>query len=291
MKPSVFDYRRAGSLAEAFALFAESEGEGQYLAGGHSLMPSMALRLQAPGLLIDISRLPELQGISAGPEGLRIGALTPHATILSDPLVAGHAPLLAEAAVHVAHPAIRNRATFGGNLVLADPASEFPAVVRVLRAELDIVGPEGERVVNADDFFLDLYTTALEPGEILRSVRISPRRPGTAQAFGELARRKGDFAMVGAAIQVRIDEGRYQDVDICFHSVGLTPERASHAEDALRGTRPGPEAVRAAQAALDHDLAPGDDPVLPAEVRMHLARVLLGRLLARISTVHQEEAA
>lgn len=282
MKSSPFAYRLAEDVPQALQLYAQYGGDAVYLAGGHSLVPSLSLRLQAPAMLIDISRIQALGGISVGPDGLRIGATTPHAALLENPLVAQHAPLLVEAAAQVAHPAIRNRATFGGNLVLADPASEFPAVVRALRAVLEVEGPQGSRRVGAEDFFLDLYATALEPGEILSAIVIPPPEPGQVTAFAELARRQGDFAMVGAAVRLVPGQDGIALADIVFHSVGLTPVRAGSAEASLTG-RPLSEAgIAAACAALAQDLEPGDDPVLPANTRLHLARVLLGRLLRRL---------
>lgn len=283
MKPPPFGYRLAESIPQALELYAEFEGEAIWLAGGHSVMPSLALRLQAPSFLIDISRLDELAGITLTDRGLRIGATTRHADILSDPAVAEHAPMLAEAAHHVAHPAIRNHATFGGNLALADPSSEFPAVVRCLGGIFDIVGPEGAREVGAEDFFLDLYTTAIEPGEILRSILIPPAAPGTLTAFDELARRHGDFAMVGAALRLVPEAGCIREAGICFHSVGATPMRAAAAEAVLTGRPVDSDAIREAQEALSQDLDPSDDVSLPGSMRLHLARVLLGRVLSRLA--------
>lgn len=279
MKSPPFGYRLAESLPHALELHSQFSGEAIWLAGGHSIVPSLALRLQAPSALIDISRLPELSGISVSERGLRIGATTRHAEILSSPLVAQHAPMLSEAAHFVAHPAIRNHATFGGNLALADPASEFPAVVRCLGGVFDLVGPEGEREVAADDFFLDLYTTAIEPGEILRSVLIPPAAPGTLTTFDELARRHGDFAMVGAAVLLVMQAGQVVEVRICFHSVGAIPMRAEAAEAMLAGQVPDASTIRAVQDALSQDLEPADDVTLQGTMRLHLARVLLGRIL------------
>lgn len=279
MKSPPFGYRLAESLPHALELYAQFAGEAIWLAGGHSVVPSLALRLRAPGALIDISRLPELSGVSVCERGLRIGATTRHAEILSSPLVAQHAPMLSAAAHFVAHPAIRNHATFGGNLALADPASEFPAVVRCLGGIFDIVGPEGEREVAADDFFLDLYTTAIEAGEILRSVLIPPSPPGTLTAFDELARRHGDFALVGAAVRLVIEAGKIAQARLCFHAVGPIPMRAEAAEATLAGQVPDAKAIRAAQDALSQDLEPADDVTLPGAMRLHVARVLLGRIL------------
>lgn len=284
MKPPSFGYQLAESLPQALELYAQATDDVLWLAGGHSIVPSLALRLQAPGLLIDISRLPELSGIAVSDEGLRIGAMTRHAEILSNPLVLTHAPMLAEAAQFVAHPAIRNRASFGGNLALADPASEFPAVVRCLGGVFDIVGPDGARDVAAEDFFLDLYTTAIEPGEILRSILIPSPAPGTLTAFDELTRRHGDYAMVGAAVRLIPDGDRIGSAGICFHSVGATPVRAASAEAVLQGQALDTRAIAAARDALMQDLDPADEPILPGTIRLHLAQVLLGRILARLAT-------
>lgn len=283
MKPPPFDYRLAESVLQALEWYAEFEGEAIWLAGGHSVVPSLALRLRAPAALIDISRLPELSGIALTKAGLRIGATTTHTEILSNPLVREHAPLLSEAAHYVAHPAIRNRATFGGNLVLADPASEFPAVVRCLGAVFDIVGPNGAREVDADDFFLDLYTTAMEPGEILRSILIPLQPPSALMRFSELARRHGDFAMVGTAVRLQQEGGRITNVRICFHAVGTVPVRARSAEEALMGLPLDMDRIRSAQEALSNDLEPADDPSLPGKMRLHLAGVLLGRVLRSLA--------
>lgn len=291
MKPPAFGYRLAESIPQALETYAELDGEAVWLAGGHSIVPALALRLQAPGVLIDISRLPELAGIALTGGGLRIGATTTHAEILSHPLVRAHAPMLAEAAQFVAHPAIRDRATFGGNLALADPASEFPAVARCLGAVFDIVGPEGARQVAAEDFFLDLFTTAIAPGEILRSILIPPQPAGALMRFDELARRHGDFAMVGAGVRLIPDAGVIADARICFHSVGPMPMRARAVEAALAGQPLSPATIQAARQALPQDLDPADDASLPGATRLHLAGVLLGRILTHLAPRITENAA
>lgn len=291
MKPPPFGYRLAHNVSQALELYAEYDGEAIWLAGGHSIVPSLALRLQAPAMLIDISRLPELAGITADDAGLRIGSTVTHARILSDPLVRLYAPMLAQAGQFVAHPAIRNRATFGGNMALADPASEFPAVARSLGAVFDIIGPDGAREVGADAFFVDLFTTAIQPGEILRSVLFPPQPAGTRTCFDELARRHGDFAMVGAAVALHPGAQGIGAARVCFHAVGATPMRAYAAEAVLAGQPLHEAAIRAAQAALPQDLAPADDVTLPGGVRLHLAAVLLGRILRRLAEADIREAA
>ena len=282
MKSPALDYLRVETLSAALDAFAGQGGEAIYLAGGHSVMPSLTLRLQAPSLLIDISRIAELSGVELIEGWLRIGAMTRHAEMISNPLITAHAPLLKAAAPHVAHPAIRNRGTIGGSLSLADPASEFPAVAIAMRAEIEVVGPQGARRVKADDFFLGLYETAMAPGEILRSVFVPPVAEGQVAAFDELARRRGDYAMVGAGIQASLEGGRVEDISIAFFAVGSKPTRTANVEAALSDRMLDAVAIKAAQAALADDLEPDDQPHMSAAMRLHLARVLLGRLLGSL---------
>lgn len=285
MKFPEFDYLRVDSLSDALAAYEAADGEGVYLAGGHSVMPSLALRLQAPAILIDIAHIEELKGVSIQDDWLRIGALTRHVEIAEHPLIRQHAPILAQAAPYVAHPAIRNRGTIGGNLALSDPASEFPAVIRALRARLEIVGPTDVRYVEADDYFIDLYTTVIEPGEILRSILVPPQQENSVYAFDELVRRRGDYAMVGLAIQGIYEQKKVNDISIVFCSVGNIPMRAVTVEKHLVGSGLDEEHISSALRLLGEDIAPADDPHLPADVRLHMARVLLGRLLRRIKNL------
>jgi len=264
-------------------VFAEADGDAVYIAGGQSLVPAMALRLQAPQLIIDIGRLPELHGLTADVNHLRIGATTRHVEILASDLVRRHAPLLVEAAAHVAHPAIRNRGTFAGSLAFADPAAEFPAVALALDAEIEIASLDGTRRVAAEDFFLDLYETALQPGEIIVAVHVSVALPGARSAFDELARRRGDYAIVGLGVNGLFEDGVVRRMRLAFLSVGPTAVRARTAEELLVGRRLDAGAIREAQEALDADLSPMNDEQTPAGMRLHLARVLLGRLLGRLT--------
>jgi len=284
VKARAFDYTRPNSVQEALQAFAEAGGDAVYIAGGQSLVPALALRLQAPALLIDIGRIDELRGLDLADGHLRIGAATRHAEILSSELVARHAPLLSKAAPYVAHPAIRNKGTFGGSLALADPASEFPAMALALDAVIDIASLEGNRRVAADDFFLDLYETALRPGEMIRAVHVPVATADTRAVFDELARRRGDYALVGAGVNASVHGERIEQIRIAFLSVGATPVRARRVEELLTGTSLTPETIRLAQEALDLDLDPPGDEHTPAEMRLHLARVLLGRLLGRLGT-------
>lgn len=283
MKARAFHYVRPQSVEEALQAFAEADGDAVYIAGGQSLVPAMALRLQAPDLLVDIGRIPELHGLSVDGDRLRIGATTRHNEILTCPLIRQHAPLLAEAAAYVAHPAIRNKGTFAGSLALADPAAEFPAMALALDAEVEIASLAGTRRVAAEDFFLDLYETALEPGEIIVAVHVPVAEDGARCAFDELSRRRGDFAIVGLGVNGLFDGDVVRRMRLAFLSVGPTALRARSAEGLLVGRRLDAAAIRAAQEALADDISPMDDENVPAGMRLHLARVLLGRLLGRIA--------
>lgn len=270
-------------MVEALKAFEEAGDDASYIAGGQSLVPALALRLQAPQLLIDIAHIPDLRGVELHGDWLRIGALTRHHEVLTDPLIRRHAPLYSEAAPHVAHPAIRNKGTLGGSISHADPASEFPAMTLALGAELEIAGGDGVRRVPADDFFLDLFQTAIEPGELLVAIHVPVVRPNHRWAFHELARRRGDFALVGCGILAEFVDGVVKQVRIAFFSVGSTPLRARKAEDSLVGKRLDAAAIAAAQAIVGDDLDPPEDEYTPPAMKRHLARVLLGRLLGQIA--------
>ncbi len=289
MKARAFEYTRAASLQDAFDAYARVSGDCCYLAGGQSLVPSLSLRLQAPNLLIDISGIEEMHGVGIVDGMLRVGALTRHAEMLTSPEIARHAPLLKLAAPHVAHPAIRNKGTIGGTIALADPAAEFPAVVLALDAELEIAGPTGRRRAKAEGFFKGLYETGLEPGEILTAVLVPPFRPDERCAFDELARRRGDYAIVGAAVQGRFQAGQVEALSIAFLSVGPAPVRARNAETAACGRPLSPAVIADAQAALELDLKPTDDAQTSGAMRLHLARVLLGRLLGQLARAQRDE--
>jgi carbon-monoxide dehydrogenase medium subunit len=282
LKARAFSYARPTTVVEALEAFAASGADASYIAGGQSLVPALALRLQAPELLIDIAHIASLRGVELQGAWLRIGALTRHCEALTDPLIARHAPLLREAAPYVAHPAIRNKGTLGGSVALADPASEFPAMMLAMGAELEIAGRDGNRRVPADAFFIDLFQTAIEPGELLVAIHVPVVGPRHRWAFDELARRRGDYAIVGAGLLAELGGDRIDSIRIAFFSVGNTPLRAGAVEGVLTGRALDAGAVVEAQAALADDLSPPDDEHTPASVRLHLARVLLGRLLGRL---------
>jgi carbon-monoxide dehydrogenase medium subunit len=252
------------------------------LAGGQSLLASLNLRLSSPELLVDVTGLKELSGIRVQHDALRIGALTRHCEIERSAKVAQHVPLLAQAAPHVAHVAIRNAGTLGGSLALADPAAEYPACALALEAMLVIAGPRGERRVAARDFFRGLYSTALEPQELLVAAEFPLLEPGYRSAFLELARRHGDYAIIGVAAHARVEGGRLSDLRLAYLGAGATAVRAERAAAAVEGKAYGPHTVAAAQAALGEDLEPPPDLYHSAATKLHLARVLTGRALAAL---------
>lgn len=280
MKSAAFAYVRARGIEDVFEALAAHGAEARILAGGQSLLPVLNFRLAEPKLLVDITGLSELRGIAQTPEGLRIGALTRHVDLLRSPLVARHAPLLAEAVPHVAHAAIRNRGTIGGSLALSDPAAEYPAVALAAEAVLHLHGPAGRRDVPAAGFFRGLYETALGPEELLEAVTFPPPE-GASHAFLELARRHGDYALVGLALRATVKDGRVGDLRAAFVNAGPRPVLAMRAAAAADGL-PVAEAAEAAAAALEGDLEPPGDLHASSATRLHLARVLLRRALARI---------
>lgn len=269
MKASAFDYIRADTVGEAVALLGRHGDTAKLLAGGQSLLPALNLRLSAPALLIDIGRIAALRGIAVAGDVLRIGATVTHAELLASPEIARHAPLLARAVAHVAHPAIRSRGTMGGSLANADPAAELPACALALGARILVEGPSGPRTVAAEDFFTGLFETAMTPDEVLTAIEID-LAPDAAWGFEELSRRSGDYAIVGLAAHRTKGAPR-----LAYFAVGTSAVLARHAAEALgRG-----EGLALAEAALADDLEPHDDPQASAAMRLHLARVLLRRVV------------
>ena len=279
MKAPPFRYQRAETLADVFRLQHEGGTNARLLAGGQTLLAILAFRLSAPDTLIDITRVPELQGITQNADGhIRVGALTTHRVLGADPLLRAHVPLLAEAVPLIAHPAIRNRGTIGGSLAYADPAAELPACCVALGATIIAAGPDGERRIPADDFFTGLFTTALADGELIRAVEIPQAAPGDRSTIVELTRRSGDYAMAGLVAHASAGAG----VRLVYFALGPTPVDARHAAVALGASPWTPDRIAAAQAALDHDLDPPADQHGGADMKRHLARVLLARALARL---------
>jgi aerobic carbon-monoxide dehydrogenase medium subunit len=261
-------YLRARGLDDVFSALEGHGGEAKILAGGQSLMPALNMRLLEPRLLVDINAIAGLDAIEEREGRLRIGALARHNQVGRLPLVARLAPLIHHAIPHIAHSAIRNRGTFGGSLANADPAAELPACAVLLDAALHLASRRGTRRVAARDFFLGLYETALGPDEVITAVDIPPAPPGARFAFLELARRRGDYAIIGlAAAASRDREARF-----VFFGAGTRPIEARAAAKALRE-----HGLVAAQEALGDDLDPAADLQADAPMKHHLARVLLAR--------------
>jgi len=285
MKAPRFAYARPASLAEALALLAEHKGDARVLAGGQSLVPMMNFRLAAPKVLVDINRIAALAGIKVARNHVRIGALTRHVEIERSADVARHLPLIASAMPHIAHPAIRNRGTFGGSCALADPAAELPACALALGASFIVAGRKGERRVAAEDFFKGLYATALKSGELLVAAEFPLAKPGYASAFGELARRHGDYAMVGVAAHGSSQGKKFSDMRVVFFGVGDRPQRAAQFERALDGQPAAAKTIDAALPKLDADLSPRADLHGSTATKLHLAKVLAGRVLKTMEGV------
>jgi carbon-monoxide dehydrogenase medium subunit len=282
LKAPAFDYVRARSLPEALSLVQQHGEAAKIIAGGQSLVPALNLRLVTPALLVDIGGLAELKGISIGDGVVRVGALTRHVDLQRSPEIAKHAPLIAQAVAHIAHPAVRNRGTIGGSLAQADPAAELPACALALQAQMVIAGPQGERRVAAQDFFRGVYETVLAPHDLLVALEFPAIRPGERSAFLELVRRSGDYALVGLACHAALADGALRELRLAYFGIGVKPTLAVNAAKRLVGTLPSDTSIADAQAALAQDLKPQDDIHASAATRRQLARVLLRRTLAEL---------
>jgi carbon-monoxide dehydrogenase medium subunit len=283
MKPAPFEYQAPTSLDAALDLLSHRGGDAKVLAGGQSLIPVMNFRLAEPALLVDINKLAELDFIRRGDDGgLRIGALTRQRRVERDALVAEAAPLLHETIPFIAHPQIRNRGTFGGSLAHADPAAELPAVAVALRARFRLRKAGGDRWVNASDFFGGLFTTSLEPDEILVEVAIPPSPERTGWSFLEIARRHGDYAQIGVAALVTLDDaGRCREARLVYLSAGDVPIEAREAAGLLAGQEISPAAIAAAADQAAREIRPFSDLHATADFKRHLARVITGRALRK----------
>jgi aerobic carbon-monoxide dehydrogenase medium subunit len=281
MKASAFAYARATSVENALELLADQGDRAKVLSGGQSLMPAMNLRLISPELVVDISGLAELRGIAVKDGILTIGALARHVDLLKSAEIAAHAPLLADAVTHVAHPAIRNRGTIGGSLAHADPASELPACMLALAATIIVRGPGGERRIAATEFFTGIYETALSPRELLVAVELPVAPSGSSHFFHEFARRHGDYAIVGLAVQAVIQDGRFSDLRLGFFAVGDRPLLA-RAAGKLINAPVTPALLSDALSDLADELDPQEDHQATPAMRRHLAKVLLTRCVAAL---------
>ena len=279
MKAPPFDYVRAATVAQAVELLARHGDDARVLAGGQTLLPTLNMRLSEPALLIDITGLAALRGIERRGDRLWLGALVTHSEIEGSPLVAELAPLLAAAAPHIAHRAVRNAGTWGGSLAYADPAAEWPACLLALEGVVSVQGAQGQRRIAARDFFRDLYTTALAPDELLVGADVPVATAADWFGFDELARRRGDYAAAGVAIAARFERRIAQAVRLCFLGVGNTPLRAPRTEALLAGKELTSGTIAIALASLKAELDPLPDLHHEGATKRHLATVLARRLL------------
>jgi len=283
MKPAPFEYRSPETLEEALELLKIHGGEAKLLAGGQSLVPAMNFRILQPTLLVDLNRLKELDYIQPdGQSALRIGAMTRERRLEFDLLIDGWAPLLAEAIPHVAHPQIRNRGTLGGSLANADPAAELPVIVLALGGRLKVrSSARGERWVAAAEFFLGMFTTALAPDEILVEVELPAPQPSTGWSFMEVAPRAGDYALMGLAAMVTLDErGDCRRARLVYLNAGDGPVDAKDAARLLQGNALTEAAIEsAAVLASEKEINPFGNVHASADYQRHLARVLTRRAL------------
>ena len=275
MIPAPFDYDVAESLDHAIELLGTGGGDAKLLAGGHSLIPAMKLRIARPEKLVDIGRLSDLAYVRDGGTHIAIGALTRHAAVAADPLLAEHCPIVSFTAGQIGDPQVRHRGTLGGTLSHGDPASDMPAVMLALGAELVAQGKGGERVILATDFFTGVFETALAPDEVLVEARVPKLGASTGWAYLKANRRAQDWATVGVAALVHRDNGSVAGASVGLVNMGATPLRAKAAEDALAGGA----SVADAAAVVTDGAEPPTDLAGSSEYRAHLARVIARRAL------------
>jgi carbon-monoxide dehydrogenase medium subunit len=285
MIPAAFDYVAPASVDEAVSTLGQLTSSGKdvkVLAGGQSLLPVLRLRLAAPEVVVDLGRIDALRGVREDGNELVIGAMTTHDTMTRDPLVRQHALLLALAAETVADPQVRHRGTFGGSLAHADPAGAMPAPALALGASMVIAGPSGRRTVAAADFFSDLFTTAIDEGELLVEVRV-PKHTGWGAAYEKFNRVAQAWSIVGVAAAVRVQGGSIAEARVALTNMGSVPVRASAVEQALVGQPATADAIRAAAASAADGTTPPVDANADADYRRHLAGVLTRRALEAAS--------
>jgi carbon-monoxide dehydrogenase medium subunit len=275
--PARFDYDVAESVDHASELLGAGGGDAKLLAGGHSLIPALKLRLSRPSKLVDIGRLSDLAYVKDTGTHVAIGALTRHAVVASDPLLAEHCPIVSFTAAQIGDPQVRHRGTLGGTLAHGDPASDMPAVLLALGAELVARGKGGERVIPASDFFTGVFETALAPDEVLVEARVPKLGASTGWAYLKANRRAQDWATVGVAVLVHRDDGNVAGASIGLVNMGATPLRARAAEDALAGGA----SVADAAALVTEGADPPSDHAGSSEYRAHLAQVMTRRALDR----------
>jgi len=283
MKPPRFDYYDPRSLEEATRLLQVHQGDCRILSGGQSLMPLLNMRLARPKVVLDINRIDGLHDVKLWNDGVAIGAGVRQRALETDRLIAQRLPLLHTAVEHLGHPQIRSRGTICGSLAHADPAAELPALAMALGAEMVATGPQGNRTITADAFYVSYFTTTLAPNEILTEVRFPAPRKDMAWSLLEVSRRHGDFALVGIVAGMRVDSSRrsIQEARLVYFGVGPTPVRVKEAEEALVGKPPGDSAFQAAAEKASRQLDPSNDIHASAEYRRSVAGALTRRALSQ----------
>jgi carbon-monoxide dehydrogenase medium subunit len=280
MIPAPFDYAAPATLDEALSLLASRADDAKLLAGGHSLIPAMKLRLAQPALLIDIGRIKDLSYIREENGQIRIGAMTTHYQLESNARLREVCPLLPECAAHIGDVQVRNKGTIGGSLAHADPAADWPAAIIALGAEMVAVSSHGERAIAASDFFVDMLTTALEPNEILREIRLNAPQGRTGQAYMKVPQPASGFAVVGVGVHLmRGDDGRCQSASIGITGVAAKAYRAAGVENALMGSALDEQAIAAASTHAADGVDANADLYASAEYRRHLAQVYTRRAI------------
>ena len=280
MIPPSFEYLNPSQISEAIAMLQKHGDEAKILAGGHSLIPAMRLRLSEPGYLIDINGIEGFDYIREDGGQLRIGALTREAELEESEIILGKYPLLLDTVKMIADPSVRNMATVGGNLAHGDPGNDHPATMLALRAVVAVEGPNGSREIGIDDFFPDFFTTALEPDEILTEIRIPSPPPGSGGAYLKIERKVGDYAAAAVACQLNIDStGTIQDIGIGLTNVGSIPIRASSTEELLKGKNPNDNMIEEAGRLSASDSEPMDDLRGSAEYKRALVDELTQRAI------------
>lgn len=283
MKAPAFSYARPRQLAEALALLDRHRDEARLLAGGQTLLATLNMRLSEPALLIDLQGVAELRGLQVNGSVLRIGAMVTHSAIEAAPEVARHAPLLAQAAPHIAHRAIRNLGTFCGSIAYGDPAAEWPACLLALDGVVVARSVAGERRVAAKDFYTGLYTTTLQPNEMIVACEIPLAAAGQRFVFDELARRHGDYAVVGLAASAQLQDGRLSQVRLAWLGTGSMPQRSHATEQLLEGQLAGDTLITQAVQRLRSELQIEGDLTHSPATKRHLAGVMLQRALRTLS--------
>lgn len=279
MIPADFDYVVAKSLDEAVSLLAKHKDDAKLLAGGHSLLPAMKLRLMQPKVLIDISRIKDLSYIREDGGQIRIGAATTHFQIETSDLLRRACPLLPETATNLGDMQVRNKGTIGGSVAHADPAADWPAAVIALNAEIVAVGPKGERAIKSDDFFVDMLTTALQPGEVVKEIRFAAPKGRVGQAYMKVRHPASGFAVVGIAVTVSVDGGKCSSCGVGVTGVSPKPYRAKGVEGELKGAALDAKTLGAAASHAADGAQLNSDLFASGEYRKHLAQVYTRRAL------------